>query len=324
MFNGITSGYKLISESIQIFLKHPKMMLPLLAVWFLYAPTIIIVRHHIPWEQYDSSIIILASFGIILFLSLLLTLSCGMTAEIIKQIETGQKTSYLKAFSEFLSRSFYSLLPLAFCWAVVWFILVILNALISKKKSQDGDRSEGSWSEGAVRDLNESTTSWSFKLMQKQIRMIVFLVVPAIVWDNLNFFSSISKTKKIMKTHFVTFQTGFVLSTGVAGIVFSPISLMLILTRSKSGPPLVTFSENTWTIALIYTALAWSYTILVEQLFCAELYLWNHKWERKLEELPLEERKNLKLHDVARPSILDEIADLEMKSSSTKRTESRR
>ena len=57
-------------------------------------------------------------------------------------------------------------------------------------------------------------------------------------------------------------------------------------------------------------AFAWSFTIYLEQMFTAELYLWSLKWEQAVHKAQQENKPLPELIDVPRPSILDEVPDL--------------
>ena len=68
--------------------------------------------------------------------------------------------------------------------------------------------------------------------------------------------------------------------------------------------------DSIWLITIIYCAFGWSYSILMEQIFTAELYLWNARWEQELEQTAHNDDNSPKLADVRRPSLLDEYTDL--------------
>lgn len=99
-------------------------------------------------------------------------------------------------------------------------------------------------------------------------------------------------------------------SAAASALVYLPISILLGLTTSKNGNPILVPPDYIWTLALVYTAFAWSYSIFIEQLFCAELYLWNNKWEKMKSKLPENEQAGFKLEDVEKHSIIDDVADL--------------
>ncbi len=39
MFQGVKNGWQLIKESVRVFNRHPKFIIPLLITWLVYAPS---------------------------------------------------------------------------------------------------------------------------------------------------------------------------------------------------------------------------------------------------------------------------------------------
>ena len=136
--------------------------------------------------------------------------------------------------------------------------------------------------------------------------MIAFLIYPAIVWEKKGFFKSIKKGLAVAKAHKAEFITGFILTDLAALVVFLPPSILFIL----SGKFHIEFPDWVWLTTIIYCGFAWSFSMFLEQMFTAELYLWHLLWENESsiaknngDELP-------KLEDVRRPSIMDNVPDM--------------
>jgi hypothetical protein len=72
----------------------------------------------------------------------------------------------------------------------------------------------------------------------------------------------------------------------------------------------IVLPDIAWIITIIYAAFAWSYSIYLEQMFSANLYLWHLRWEKECIEAQRAGRQLPALRDVPRPSILDEVPDL--------------
>ena len=101
-------------------------------------------------------------------------------------------------------------------------------------------------------------------------------------------------------------MTGFTLTWFAAIIIFLPPSILFFLS-DESG---IIFPEIVWIISIIYIAIAWSYSIYLEQMFAAELYLWHMKWEKQIEKEKRDGVPLSKIQDIKKPSILDEISEM--------------
>jgi hypothetical protein len=119
--------------------------------------------------------------------------------------------------------------------------------------------------------------------LKKGVRMVMFLIMPAIAWDNLGFFAATKKGLSVLRAHLGDFASGYALTYAAAAIVFLPPWIIFELrTGRHSNPPLIHFSDSVWVVTTIYVGLAWSFCIYLEQMFMAQLYLWHMKWERKV------------------------------------------
>lgn len=191
--------------------------------------------------------------------------------------------------------------------------MLFVQALFSKK--EDSNEKESISAQNAAKTLagyeGFSFFKASVKALEKGIRMIMFLILPALAWENLNFWRAVKKGVTVFKTHLSEFVTGFVL-TGVATmIIFLPPTILFSIANQAKTP----FPDWVWILTIIYLAFAWSYSIYLEQMFAAELYLWNMKWEK---EVTKAQQKNVpapSLRDVPKPSLLDEVRELVEKSS---------
>lgn len=308
MFQGLKNGWDVIRTSIKSFFKFPIFLLPLLTVWAIYAPTVIYFKWHFNWNNYTTPQTMLIVFLIIFGFALLLTLSCSILLELIQQRETGKPFNLFKSLSETLTKNITQILVLAFIWAVFWFILTILEVLLSKKKSSDDKEEETA--ENVARTLSGadgvSLLSLSFDALKKGIRMIVFLIMPAFAWEDLDTLKSYRRGLSILKQRISEFISGYTLSYLAGVIVFFPPGFMFYL----HGKLEIDFPDWSWVACIIYISFAWSYTIYLEQMFTAELYLWQLKWEREVRKAEQEGKKNPKFYEVTRPSIIDDTPDL--------------
>lgn len=311
MFQGIKNGWDLIKESIRVFNHHPKFLIPLLLTWAVYAPIVLYLKYSFNWDAYTTSQVFLIVFGVIFIFAFLLSFSCSMLLELIQQLESGQRMSVTKAFGYTLSHNTIRILPIVFVWTIIWFILLVIQALLSKDKKRE---KESFSAENAAKTLagyrSFSLSRAFFEALQKGVRMVVFLILPAIAWENLSFWQSVKKGLAVFRSNLSAFVTGFVLTGLAATIIFLPPALLFYISDELE----VTFPGWVWVITIIYIAFGWSYSIYLEQFFTAELYLWNHKWEKEVVKAQQEGRPIPTLNQVPRPSVLDDVHELVEKS----------
>lgn len=307
MFEGIKNGWDLIKDSIAVFNHHPKFLTPLLITWLIYAPIILYLKYGFDWDVLSAGQSFLFIFGIIFLFAFILAFSCSMLLELIQQLESGQKMSLTRSFNHTLSRNLVKIIPIIIIWTIIWFILLIIQALLSENKKR---KKESFTAENAAKTLagyqSFSLQRAFFEALEKGVRMIVFLILPAIAWENLSFGKAIKKGMTVFRTNLSEFVSGFVLTWVAAIIIFLPPGILFYISDELK----LTLPTWIWIVAIIYIAFGWSYTIYLEQMFTAELYLWHLKWEKQIEEEKKLGKPLSQLKDVKRPSILDEVPEL--------------
>jgi hypothetical protein len=299
----------LVGDSIQVFKHHPRFLVPLLAVWAVYAPTVLYLKYGVNWDAIPTDRALLLNLGAVFLFAFMLAVSCSVLLELIQQLEAGQKPSLSTAVGATLRSNLVKMLPIILVWTVVWFILLVIQAMLSKKKR--GQARESFTAENAAKTLagygKFSLSAAFFRALNKGIRMVVFLILPAIAWENLGFLRAIKKGIAVFRTHLAHFATGFVLTELIAFVLFLPPAILFYISAKFE----VQFSSMVWTAVIIYIGVAWSYSIYLEQMFTAELYLWNLKWEREVKARQLRGESRLpELEDIPLPHLLDEVHEL--------------
>lgn len=308
MFESVRDGWDLIFASFRVFGKYPLFIVPLFIVWIIYATIIIYFKFFFNWDNLSINMSILVVFLIIFCFTLLISFSCLVVLELIQQIETGNNLNLLTAFSETIKKDFIKIIPLALIWAVIWFILTIVEAILRKKKKSDTENDFTARNVASTLS-GEDEFSWSgfsIDLLQKGIRMIIFLILPAIAWEDMGFFKSIKRGFSVLRKNIMTFATGFTLTYLAAVIVFFPPAILLYVT----GELEIALPDIVWFFVIIYIGIAWSYSLYLEQMFAAHLYLWHLRWEKKCESAIAAGKDPPRITAVNPPSILDEVPDL--------------
>ena len=296
-----------MGAALQAFVTYPSLIAPLLLCWAVYAPVVIYLKYSFDWAAYSLGGQIGVSFSAILLFSVVISFSCLTLLTTVKQIETEGRPNVLVALGVALSNTFKAL-PIAVLWALIWFVLAVIEAIFSK--SRDADGAPEFSAEDAAKTL-AGFDSWSlsgafFDALQKGVRMLAFLIFPALLWEGGSTTQSIKRGLAVARAHKVEFFTGFALTELFSAIVFLPPAILFIL----SGEFDVEFAEWVWVSTIIYVGFAWSLSILMEQLFTAELYIWHMNWEKASEKAHQTGDNPPKLRDVKRPSLTDGVMDM--------------
>lgn len=304
-------GWQLILSTLKILQKYPLFLIPIIIVWAIYVPIIIYLKYFFPWNSFSFGTDLGVVFLTLFIFSFIILFSCSIMLELIQQLETGKKLSLIGAFQETFSKNMIKILPIALIWAIFWFILTIIEVLLSKKK----EGKEKFNAENAAKTLagygEFSLSRAFFDALEKGIRMIVFLILPAVAWEDISFTQAIKKGFRVLKAHLLEFASGYALTYVAAVIVSLPPAIIFELGTGRDGnPPLIYFSDSVWTGVIIYIGFAWSFCMYLEQMFTANLYLWHLKWEKKVELARQQNQPLPDFKDVEQPSLLDNVPDL--------------
>lgn len=301
MFRGFQNGFPIIVESFKVFKRHPKLLTPLIFTWCFYAPMIIFMEYLVDWDRFQFHELLMILFGVIFLFAFFLSFSCSVLMELIRQIEFGEPPSFLNAVSDSGSRNLAAIMPVVFLWSTIWFIVSVLEAFLSKfRRNKHKDLN----AENVAKTLGGwDVFSWPrllFYYFEKAIRMIMFLIIPSVVWHDPNFFTGFKEAMQVLKKHPAEFVAGFVITEAASAIVFLPPTVMFILSSNIKLPDFM------WIVTIFYIAFAWSYSMYLEQMYVAELYLWHRQWCKEVLIAKEMGKSEPRLQDVKRPSLLDD------------------
>jgi len=282
-------------------------MFPILLCWLIYAPCIIYFKYFFNWDAFNFSQILLIVFFIIFGFCTLFSIAAFLLLELIEQLERGQKLRISKAIYETFIEDIPRAFPIIIIWSLIFFILTVLEALVSKEDKKD----KGEFSlKNAAKTLagyeKFSLTKLTFDALQKGLRMMAFLIYPAIAWENLSTIKAIKKGFTTLRMNVTECVSGYLLTWAAAAIVFFPPGLLLYISDKAD----LELPDPVWLVTIIYIAFAWSFTLYLEQMFTALLYMWNKKWEAEVYAAEKAGKPIPKLRDVKQPSLLDDIPDL--------------
>jgi hypothetical protein len=298
-------GWGLIVHSLNVFRAYPSFLLPILAVWAAYVPSVLYLKYGYRWEAHglgqDIAIVALFIFG----LSFLILMSCAVVLDMIRQIEEGEP-SLSRAIGKAFGHDMVRVLPLAVVWALVWFALTLVESILSKKRGDDDETLTAQHAAETIANYRDFSFSSAFiEALQKGVRMVVFLIMPAIVWENLGFYDATKKGLAVLRAHLSAFGAGYALTYAAAAVVFLPPAIVFELGTGRHGnPPLMHFPDSVWVGTIIYIGFAWSFCMYLEQMFMAQLYLWHMKWEASVSQAKLAHQPLPQFSEIARPELL--------------------
>jgi hypothetical protein len=305
-------GWQLIVHSLNVFRAYPSFLVPIFLVWIFYASGILYLKYDYRWSLHGAGPDIGVAFLFLLAVSFLILISFTMVLEMIRQFEGG-KPSFRKAMDKVVGRDMLGVLPLAVIWALIWLVLTIIEAMLSKsKKNKGGGDFTAENAAITLADYGKFSFSAAFiEALQKGVRMVMFLILPAIAWENLGFVKAVKKGLAVFRAHPGLFGSGYALTYAAAAVVFLPAVVVLELGTSHHGnPPLVHFPACVWVATIIYMGFAWTLSIYLEQMFMAQLYLWHMKWEKATAEAKEEGKPAPLFKDVPRPELLQKTPGL--------------
>lgn len=269
-------GWKLFKYSIYILYKKPIFLLPIFICWCLVA-TIILYSKYSDLFGVQSFLLGFSLLFLVLFLiTFSISISNMLMLEFIAQIERGNKISFFKALKNLFGFKIIRAIPVIIIWTFIWFIILLLRRLNSRNNNNNNRNLSYENAARTLSGINNNPFSWlglGLNLFEKLIRMVVFLALPAIVWEKKGSFSGLKKSLVIIRKHPVQFLTNYSLTEFFTIIVSLP--LFVIFVYVKLG---YEFSSFVWTLVILYTGMMWTFNIYLEQMSSGLLYLWHLKW----------------------------------------------
>ncbi len=300
VFSSIGEGWQLFKSSINLLFKKPVFLFPIFLAWALVTCIILYMRYYLQFPE-GIGLALLTVFLFIFLITSVICIANIIMLELMQQIESGKKLSLSKAMKEAFIIDLIKVIPVALIWAILWFIILIIKVLTSKKKNRN-NRPEPSVRDAARTLGGADSGPFSFlklglDMIERFIRMVVFLSLPAIAWEDKGPFSALGRSFTIVRKHPLHFLTTYTLTTIAAMFMFIP--LVIIFKLDDAG---ANFSPIFWTGVIIYEGFAWTLGIYLEQMSVGLLYLWHLKWAKK--------GSKGDLSSVKKPDLLDDTYEL--------------
>lgn len=335
MFKNIKASWELIYDAILAFKHYPVLLVPLLAFSALFSGLLVYIVFHMGSTELSKAMLWSIIALVFFVYSFGLAASCSTLVELVRHIESGEKPSLGSALHATFTKNLPGLLLLSLFWLIVEIICFIISALISSvmerlNKHKRITRFNQSLQQAIA--LQKATPQNIATLMMgltgsgdpndidnylaKLARMSVFLAIPSISWEKGTAFSPLKRAWKIGKSNFGMFLSGFVLSELIATIVFLPPLALFIAQNEGFVVP-----DFLWYLTIAYIVFGISCRLYLEQIFIAKLFLWHMKFEDAVATAKRDgNRVPSGIHEVARPKLMDDIAEFsnfQPKNSST-------
>jgi hypothetical protein len=288
----MSNGWEIFNEVLAACWHKPILLWPLVIALLLIMPICGGLILTVDTEALTRGERIGFLLGVVFIATFIVVFSSSVLLELIQQMETLRRPPSLwRAIVDSIGFNLVKLIPLSVVWTLVWFVLTVLETLMG-----DGGRR-------GRRSPNVAETA--LIAAKKGVRMAVFLIMPAIAWENMGFFEAVRRGSALLRENIGEFLTGFVITALAQYVIMMPV----FLAAAYSYIANVELSQNVWLGVYVFMFILWSISVYMEQLFAAELYLWHLQWEREcLMAKSRAERPSLE--DVPMPSLLDDVPDL--------------
>lgn len=299
----IKTSFAIIVETFKSIKKFPILLLPIFLTWIMIASLVVYLNYYMKFPNEDWQLNLIC-FWIFWFISFSLTFTSWIMVEIVKQIETDWNIKFWEAFKSNL-KNIWKLAGLAFIWSILWFLLVIVEIILSKAKKNSSSNSITNY-EWVAKTLwwEWSIFSWlwlGLNMLMDVLRMAVFLSVPAMLWKNKWVFSGIKEWAKIIWKHPVEFI--WVYSSLIFIGILMVLPIIIIFSMSDLG---YQFSDMLWLWVIIYEWVIWTFSIYMEQMSTTLLFLWHMKWENQ----KIADWESLKpISEIEKPSLIDNVLE---------------
>jgi hypothetical protein len=179
-------------------------------------------------------------------------------------------------------------------------------------EEEEGDQADERMISAATSLLAGNLRSFSFsraflRVFTKALRMLVFLILPSIAWEDRTAVQAARRGLGVLQAHLPEFSTGLITSELIAFSIFLPVILFFSLVESLE----LSLPGNGIPIGIIFLTLAWSLIFYVEQVFAALLYTWHLSWEAAHESQSKNYGGPPSLHDIPMPSLLDGVPEFD-------------
>jgi hypothetical protein len=295
----IVHALSMVGSSLRAFARYPSLFGALAVVWgglvvagWLALPHLLDLFDSSAMDSESTFWLTVAALGGCVFAvaGVALSFGCLVVLERVRQIEMDEPASLTGALGSALANAARAL-PLVLLWSVLWLAISGVGMLLGG----DDDR-----------DAGDRWVDWSVRAACDAMRMLVFCSLPALAWEvGGSPWGAVRRGMAVARRHKAEFGVGLMLSELAGAIAFLPGAGVGVAYMSGVDVP-----EVAWLGAGALSLLLWTFVMLVQQLYAAELYVWHLLWEDASARSVAAGEAPIAPDAITRPSLLDGVPAL--------------
>ena len=305
-FDGLSEGWYTFKRTLRFAFKNPLLLFPMLlaVVGIVGASYYAIVEYGV--LEYPLYVVV---FIYVVIVTVIVSICSLILLELLEQKEQGRRMNIFKAIFDALVYDLWRTLPVIVVWAVLKFFLTMLEIAIAaaKAKARENRRERGRTFRG-YRERRLGRQQGFVDMIQTGVRLASMTILTSIAWEPLNPFKAMSKGISVYRNHFGSIVMGVGLSNLLKIVMFLPSFLVIIFVNNMYGEiPL-----GAMIVVMIYFGTVWAISLMVEQIYVAELYIWYMGYEKE-KRVAIKEGFDVpeSMTKVKRPSLFDDVADFQ-------------
>jgi hypothetical protein len=291
-------GMEFLRDTIDVFTAFPAIILPIsfsiltyfIVIYLLYWDLILVAKY-LSMETLFSLIITSS-----VIFSICFSVGTLISLEVIKQIAEGNEPSLISAVYEFFTQDLLKAIPIISIWMIFTAIVTILYMLIQR-----------------LPIIIKEIVSSIFDLIMTATRLFLFLIYPAIIWEEKNTFKAINDSYKLIRNNKVEFCSGIVISTVatfILEILSLPVLFILVLIvffkyYSTDGYDIQALKTFLYIIEAGAACIIVAFSLFIEQMFSTLLYIWIKTWRKEVFKAALEKKPIPKLIEIEKPDFFN-------------------
>lgn len=277
----LAGGWELLIDSFRLLRHRPLFLVPIFFAWIIYASGVLLLYFFYFPDTFWEAVLVIFLF--LLLVCFIISMANIVMLTFMQQIEEKREVSLREALREAFIKDSLKVLPLSMLWAVIWLFILILDAITSRGRG--ARRSPSLRSAAIVLSGADTPFSWfrlGLRMLEKAVRMVIFLSFPAIAWENKGPFSSLKKSFEIIRKHPIQFLSAYGLTFAAIFILSIPLVPIAFAVEAEIELPAIV-----WVGVIIYSGIIFILNIYLEQMTVGLLYLWHLKWQKVGGEGPL-------------------------------------
>jgi hypothetical protein len=244
----------IFTGSLRLLWRYPVLIVPLLPVFVMVlgfeVALLVILGMHLS---------LFWAWVLLFMVAYYLMFSFVLTSTMLKQIHSGERPSLWKSLT---APSTPRLAPSVFVLTAIWFalvlVLVAIETAVKAVVSRGGDRAVG-----YVDQL--------FDTFASALRMMGFMLIPIMVFENVGLRSAYGRLKTTLKTSPISALSGLALTKMASVVIFLLTAVFFSAIDS--------LDQSTAAFALLLglpvAGVGWMFAMYLEQLFATGLYLYS-------------------------------------------------